>query len=87
METTTTAMRSNAATDSPTARASTYDDDDEATVVEMMTNNNKNKTRKTFAIVVLAENPHATESKVVPLQMYCQNSEYTDSGPTTLHGQ
>jgi len=53
----------------------------------MMTNNNKNKTRKTFAIVVLAENPHATESKVVPLQMYCQNSGYTDSGPTTLHGE
>ena len=61
METTTSAMRSNAAIDRPTtiaslcqSTASTHDDDDGDAVVEMMTNNNKNKTRKTFAIVVLA---------------------------------
>jgi len=60
METTTSAMRSNAAIDGPTtiasgrSTASTHDDDDWDAVVEMMTNNNKNKTRKTFAIVVLA---------------------------------
>ena len=60
METTTSAMRSNAAIDGPTtiasgrSTASTDDDDDGDAVVEMMTNNNKNKTRKTFAIVVLA---------------------------------
>ena len=60
METTTSAMRSNAAIDGPTtiasgrSTASTHDDDDGDGVVEMMTNNNKNKTRKTFAIVVLA---------------------------------
>ena len=56
---TTSAMRSNAAIDGPTtassrSTASTDDADNGDAVVERLTNNNKNKTRKTFAIVVRA---------------------------------